>query len=138
MADIIEKIKKIKGLGRAKGCTFEQIKQAQASLGLIFPDEYLEYVKEFGCIDFGSTEWTGLNIKGYLNTVTATEKEKAVNDKFPKGCFVLEDLNIDAQMVIVNEKGKVFLLNHDQITPLCDSMSEYLDKCIKKKGNQSS
>lgn len=132
MSDIIIKMKSISGLGRARGCSEEQILEAQKELDLIFPEEFLEYVREYGCIDFGATEWTGLNIKGYLNTVTATEKEKCVNAGFPRGCFVLEDLNIDARKVIVNEEGKVFTLQYDKITPLCNTISEYLDICIKK------
>ena len=133
MSEIINKIKSIKGVNRSKGCTEEQLKEAQDALGMVFPTEYIEYVREFGCIDFGSTEWTGLNIKGYLNTVTATEDEKSVNASFPEKCFVLDDLNIDAKKVIVNEKGEVFMLQYEKVTPLCKSITEYLDMCIKKK-----
>lgn len=132
MSDIINKIKGISGLGRARGCSEEQVMEAQNALDLVFPEEFLEYVREYGCIDFGATEWTGLNIKGYLNTVTATEKEKSVNKGFPSGCFVLEDMNIDARKIIVNEEGKVFVLQYDKVTPLCNTISEYLDMCIEK------
>lgn len=132
MSDIISKIKGISGLRRARGCSEEQLLEAQKELDLFFPEEFSAYVREYGCIDFGATEWTGLNIKGYLNTVTATEKEKSINAGFPKGCFVLEDMNIDARKVIVNEEGKVFVLQYDQITPLCNTISEYLDMCIEK------
>lgn len=132
MASIIEKIKGISGLRRAKGCTFEQIKTAQEELDLTFPDEYMDYVKTFGCIDFGATEWTGLNVKGYLNTVTATKQEKSVNNNFPKGCFILEDMNIDAKKTIVDEKGKIYSLQYEKVTPLCNSISEYLDICIER------
>lgn len=131
MPKLVDKIKAIKGLGRAKGCSLLEIKEAQTKLNLVFPEEYLEYVMAFGCIDFGAHEWTGLNIKGYLNTVTATEQEKSVNEDFPVGCFVLEDLNIDAKKVIVDEDGKVYLLQHDVVKPLCNSISEYLDKCLE-------
>ena len=132
MASIIEKIKTIPDLGRSKGCSFEQIKEAQKELDMVFPDEFIDYVKAFGCIDFGATEWTGLNIKGYLNTVTATKQEKAVNASFPQSHFVLEDLNIDAKKVIVDEDGKVYILQYEKVTPLCNSISEYLDMCIEK------
>ncbi len=132
MANIVEKLKMIPDLGRAKGCSLKQIKDAQEQLDMVFPDEYIDYVKEFGCIDFGATEWTGLNIKGYLNTVTATQQEKNVNSSFPHKHFVLEDLSIDAKKVIVNEDGKVYMLQYERITPSCNSISEYLDMCIQK------
>ena len=60
MSNIVDKIKSIKDVSAIKGCTTAQIREAQESLDLVFPDEYIEYVKAFGCIDFGSTEWTGL------------------------------------------------------------------------------
>lgn len=132
MAGIVEKIKGINDLSRSKGCSILQVKEAEKALGLQFPEEYIDYVREFGCIDFGATEWTGLNINGFLNTVTATEKEQKVNASFPIKCFVIEDLNIDAKKVIVDEQGKVFYLQYDKVTPLCNSLSEYLDICVKR------
>lgn len=132
MSNIVEKMKKIPDLSAIKGCSVKQIKDAQNALNIIFPDEYIEYVKAFGCIDFGSTEWTGLNIKGRLNTVDATRQEMSVNPDFPKGFFVLENLGIDAKMAIVNQKGEVYILQYDKKTYLCDSISVYLDKCIER------
>lgn len=133
MSNIIEKIKTIKGLNSTGKCSISDIMKAQKELDLTFPEEYVDYVREFGCIDFGGTEWTGLNIEGYLNTVTATKREKEDNAYFPKGCFVLEHLNIDAILIIVNEDGKVFHLQYDNIEPICDSISEYLDECIERE-----
>ena len=132
MADIVEKMKSIEGLCGIKGCTMSQVKEAQFLLGLVFPQEYVDYVLEFGCIDFGATEWTGLNIEGHLNTVNATEKEQSVNANFPEGCFVLEDFNIDARKAIVNEAGQVFYLQYEKVEFVCNSISEYLDICIKR------
>lgn len=131
MPNIVEKIKNIPGFSGWKGCSKEQILEAQEELDVMFPVEFMDYVEAFGCIDFGSTEWTGLNIKGRLNTVEATKKEQSVNPNFPKGFFVLEDLNIDAKKVIVNERGEVYLLQHEKKTLLCKSISEYLDTCIR-------
>lgn len=132
MTRIVEKMKKIPGLTHIRGCSEKQIVEAQKVLDIIFPDEYIEYVKTFGCIDFDATEWTGLNIEGRLNTVVATNKEKQFNKDFPKGFFVLENLEIDGKIVIVNQEGKVYLLQFGQIILLCNSMSDYLDLCTKK------
>ena len=44
MSLIIDKIKKIKKLYHAKGCTFKQIKDAQLELGIAFPEEYIDIV----------------------------------------------------------------------------------------------
>lgn len=128
--DIVERIRTIEDLGYIDGCSDEQIKEAEQTLGLKFPKEYIDYVKEFGCIDFGSTEWTGLNIEGRLNTVEATIAERRYNTNFPDKYFVLDDYNIDAKKVIVNELGEVFLLQYGMITKISNTISEYLEICI--------
>lgn len=132
MSSIIEKIKKIPDVSAIKGCTQEQIDEAQNELGIILPQEYVDYVRQFGCIDFGATEWTGLNIEGRLNTVYATKQEMSVNPDFPNGFFVLENLGIDAKKVVVDRNGKVYILQYSKLEPICNSISEYLDKCITK------
>lgn len=133
MNDIVSKIRQIQDVSAIEGCTDEQIEQAQVQLHLTFPKEYVAYVKTFGCIDFGATEWTGLNIEGRLNTVTATQQEMSVNPNFPIGCFVLQNLGIDAKRIIVNENGEVYLLQYDRKKLICSSISEYLDICLSKE-----
>lgn len=130
---IIKKINAVPNLKHLTGCDADQIRSAQESLSLTFPEEYLEYVKTFGAICFYGTEWTGLNVQGYLNTVEATNAEKSVNSNFPEGYFVIEDLGIDAKKAIVNSKGQVFILQHDKVNFLCESLSEYLNICIAKR-----
>jgi cell wall assembly regulator SMI1 len=132
MSDFVGKIKRVKDLRKAKGCTFAQIRKAEDELGLKFPEEYKDYVLEFGHIDFGPTEWTGLNVIKRLDTVHATQKARAENDKFPPKCFVLEDWGIEGIKAIVNEEGAVFLWDNDQSEPFRESMSKYLDYCIAR------
>lgn len=133
MESIVEKIKKIDKLYHAKGCTTSQLKEAQSELGLEFPEEFIDYVKEYGVISFYGTEWTGLNVDGYLNVVEVTKQERKLNPAFPLDCFVLENQAIDGLITAVDETGKVFTIQYDKKIPLCDSISEYLDICIARK-----
>lgn len=133
MKGIVEKIKKIDKLYHAKGCTTSQLKEAQNELELEFPEEFIDYVKEYGAISFYGTEWTGLNVDGYLNVVEVTKQERELNSAFPTDCFVLENQAIDGLITVVNEKGNVFTVQYEKKTPLCDSISEYLDICIARK-----
>ena len=132
MSLIIDKIKKIKKLYHAKGCTFKQIKNAQLELGIAFPEEYIDIVKEYGAISFYGTEWTGLNVDDYLNVVSVTKKEKAINSSFPADCFVLENQGIDGLVIICNETGEVFSLQYSKIEKIHNSISNYLDECIQR------
>ena len=105
MKGIVEKIKKIDKLYHAKGCTTSQLKEAQSELGLDFPEEFIDYVKEYGAISFYGTEWTGLNVDGYLNVVEVTKQERELNSAFPTDCFVLENQAIDG--LITDRKSVV-------------------------------
>ena len=48
MQNIVEKIRKIENLYHAKGCTTKQLKEAQKELGVIFPEEFVDYKKFIG------------------------------------------------------------------------------------------
>lgn len=133
MSKIVDKIKDVSELYHADGCTITQIKDAQKALGFVFPEEFIDYVKEYGAISFYGTEWTGLNVDGYLNVVQATEQERKLNPDFPMDCFVIENQGIDGILTIVNEEGAVFSLQYDKKEFLCNSLTEYLDICIARK-----
>lgn len=133
MKGIVDKIKKIGKLYHVKGCTTRQLKEAQSELGIEFPEEFIDYVKEFGAISFYGTEWTGLNVDGYLNVVESTKQERELNSTFPTDCFVLENQAIDGAITAVDEKGHVYTVQYDKKISLCDSISEYLNICIARK-----
>lgn len=133
MKGFVDKIKKIEKLYHAKGCTTRQLKEAQSELGIEFPEEFIDYVKEFGAISFYGTEWTGLNVDGYLNVVESTKQERELNSAFPTDCFVLENQAIDGAITAVDEKGHVYTVQYDKKISLCDSISEYLNICIARK-----
>ena len=131
---IVEKIKKIKNLDKNLngGASEEQIERAEKRLSLRFSKEYKEYVKEFGMISFYGTEWSGLNIDGYFNVVNMTEDEKALNESFPKKYFAIENLAVDGIIIISNEEGKIYSIQYDKKELICNSLSEYLDICLKR------
>ncbi len=133
MNAIVSRISKIENLFHAKGCSNKQIKEAESALGFSFPEEYVSYVKEYGAISFFATEWTGLNVGGQINVVNATKQERDLNPDFPSNCFVLENQGIDGIVTVANSKGEVFLVQYDNIKPLCSSISEYLEQCIDRQ-----
>ena len=130
---MLTKINKIEKLYHTEGCSFKQIKEAQLELGITFPDEYIDIIKKYGAISFYGTEWTGLNVGGYLNVVSATKQEREMNSAFPLDCFVLENQGIDGLIVICNEKGEVFSIQYSKIEKIHSSISDYLDECVKRK-----
>ena len=79
MASIVEKLNEIPQMYHAKGCTDEQIQNAEQALGISFPEDFQAYVKAYGAISFYATEWTGLNVDmdsaGEIYTVQYEKKE---------------------------------------------------------------
>ena len=133
MPDIIAKINGIEELWKAVGCTEQQLSDAQQALEMVFPPEYAAYLREFGCIDFFATEWTGLNVEGNCNVVTMTLQERSINDDFPPKMLALENAGIDGIVITVDESGAVYKVQYDNCEKIYDSISEYLDRCIARK-----
>lgn len=125
--EVFLKVKDLKALG---GCSKEEIQMAEKALGLVFPEEYKDYLLEYGTVRFNGVELCGLNVTGYLNVVEATEQEKSVNDSFPEKMFVIEDLGVDAKLIIGDEKGNIYLLQRDKKRLVCDSFLKYVEKCM--------
>lgn len=121
---------KIEGLKALGGCSKDDIKAAEQRLGLSFPEEYKNYLLEYGTARFNGVELCGLNSTGYLNVVDATEQEKNVNTAFPDKMFVIEDLGVDAKLIIGDEKGNIYLLQRDRKRLICASFLEYVEKCM--------
>lgn len=132
MSKIVEKLSAVPHLLHVDGCVTSQIKEAQKSLDLEFPAEYVEYVKTFGAVSFYGTEWTGLNISGNLNVVTATEQERHLDRDFPNDCFVVENIGIDGVLTLMGQNGKIYSYQRGKRSLLCDTLCDYLDICVSR------
>lgn len=133
MCNIVEKLNMVPGLLHLTGCNTSQVKAAQKALNIVFPDEYIEYVKGFGAVGFYGTEWTGLGMEGSLNVVEATQQERRIDKSFPANAFVVENIGIDGQLTLMDESGKIYAYQRGVKKLLCNSLMEYLDLCIARK-----
>lgn len=131
MSNIVNKIKRIDNLYYGKGVSDRDILVAEQKLGLTFPAEYKSILKEFGTISFHGTEWTGLNVQGELNVVTATESERDLSRYVPSDCFVLESIG-NGEIILCNSSGDVYSLRSSKLTKIYNSINKYLDECIKR------
>ena len=52
MTNVTNELKKISDLVSTKGASNEQIVEAQNKLSLEFPTDFIEYLKEFGLVNF--------------------------------------------------------------------------------------
>lgn len=129
MSKVIDMVNSIKGVRYIGGCSEGDIQRAEKILRLKFPDEYREYMLEFGSITFKGVELTGLNITGHLNVVDATLQERKFNPDFPKNIFIIENLGIDSIFIVGDEKGSIYKLQYDKMIKISSSFTEYLQRC---------
>lgn len=129
MSKVIDMVNSIKGIRYIGGCSEGDIQRAEKILRLKFPDEYREYMLEFGSITFKGVELTGLNITGHLNVIDATLQERKFNPDFPKNIFIIENLGIDSIFIVGDEKGSIYKLQYDKMIKISSSFTEYLQRC---------
>ena len=139
MSDFIEKIKTIPNLSIGNGCSEKQLADAQAELGIAFPPELKGYLLTFGSIDFYGTVWLGIGeingkeIKGERNIVFMTQRVRKDFPDCPKDLLILEDFGIDDRYAAVGTDGSVFHVHCGTCQKAYDSLSEYLDQCIRRR-----
>ncbi len=140
MSDFIEKIK-ASGLAAGRGCTEEQLMDAQKTLGLTFPQDFADCLRAFGIIDgwtgIGQYPRTGKEISKEDNTVTRTLMEREVNPDFPKNLFIIYDTGYETICFAADENGKVYFVEDDFCEQRYDSLSEFLDYYIHEFGEES-
>lgn len=129
MSKVIDMVNSIKGVRYIGGCSEGDIQRAEKLLRLKFPNEYREYMLEFGSITFKGVELTGLNITGHLNVIDATLQERKFNPDFPKNIFIIENLGIDSIFIVGDEKGSIYKLQYDKMIKISSSFTEYLQRC---------
>lgn len=127
MKKTIEKLKSKVKVFQVGGVSSEEIANAEQKLNLKFSDEYKEYLSNYGIISFGSHEFSGLGVNGYLNVVTATEKERNLGGNFPKDCILIENNGIDGVLTIMDENGIVYSFDGKNKTKIASSFSEFLN-----------
>lgn len=130
MKNIIEELKSKTKLFQIGTVSQDEINNAENQLNLHFTEEYKNYLSNYGAISFGAHEITGLGVSGYLNVVTATEKERSLGEKFPKDCILIENNGIDGLLTIMDVNGIVYSFDGTTKKKIASSFSEFLKNCI--------
>lgn len=135
MSDFIEKIK-ASNLAAGTGCTEEQLTEAQNTLGLTFPQDYVDYLRTFGILygwtGLGKWKRTGNDIHKEDNIVTRTLMEREVNPDFSANLFIIYDPGYESICFAADETGKVYFVEDDYCELRFDSLAEYLDYFIRE------
>ena len=108
MEDIISILQGKEDLLAGKGCTDDEIMEAENALGIHFADEYKAYLKRYRIVAFDGHELTGLESSARTNIVSVTQEERRRNKKVPTNMYVIERVNVEEIIIWQSEDGDVF------------------------------
>ncbi len=137
MKTIIDEIAEHCKVYKGTGVSDEVIASAEQRLGLTFPSQYKDYLKECGILSFASHEITGLGISGYLNVVEATEAERKLGGTFPENCILIENVGIDGVLVIMDSCGRIYAYQNGSSVPVAESFFNYITNLLGTTGSDS-
>lgn len=103
------------------------LNNAEKELGVVFANDYKEYVLTFGAATFNSRELTGICSSDRLNVVTVTKRARQFYPNFPENAYVVEELMFDHVFIIQDSKGSIFSYGpKDSANLIANSLEGYL------------
>lgn len=127
---VIESIDDVMSVG---GASDKDINKAESRLGLKFADDYIEYVKKYGIVLFGSHEITGICGNQRLDVCKITEKERIKNPDIPKTYYVIEELDIDDVVIWQAPDGRIYQsVPGLELLKISDNLSMYILDCNRE------
>lgn len=130
MKEVLEQISNKFKIFKGNGASADEVKAAEDQLGVAFPEEYVQYLRECGILSFGAHELFGLGVSGYLNVADVTETERKIGRGIPDGCFVIENLGIDGVLIVMDAAGNVYSIHGDSKRQIASSFVSYLKSLI--------
>lgn len=106
--DIIQAISGLDHLYVLLPASPESVAEAEHYLGLQFAPDYKAYVQRFGAISACGIELTGVTTSRRLDVVAVTKMNRAMNGNIPLDMYVIEDMAIDALLVLPDATGAVY------------------------------
>ena len=123
---IVELIRRMQGFVSFSGAEQNAIYAAEHELGLLFANDYKEYLHAFGAVSYKGHELTGVCKSNALNVVNVTQKEKEFTD-VPDSWYVVEQAHIDGIVFWQTQQGTIYMTKPGAgAQKVCDSLIEYV------------
>jgi hypothetical protein len=127
MSDFLKSLSSFPDFHALKGADEKRIQAAERELGVVFSQDYREYLSEFGLMDVNGHEFTGICDSPRLNVVEVTKSDRQYISGIPSNWYVLEEAYIDGIIIWQDENGSVyFSAPNRKPYKLADSMIGYL------------
>ena len=126
MSTIVEALKGKSDFFCEKGASEEEIRNAEASLGLCFADDYKLYLQHYGSVSCGGHELTGISVDKSLDVVLVTKQNLSKNPAITIPLYVVEETHIDGIVIWQASTGEIFQSEYKSAPiKVFDSLVEY-------------
>jgi hypothetical protein len=127
MSGILEALKSKSGFIYTGSVSNEEIERTEKEMGVLFSNEYKEYISQYGCASFVGHEITGICSSMRLNVLYVTSQEKSLRPDLPDGMYVIEKTSIDDIVIWQDSSGAIYKTSPGKLPiKICDSLEEYL------------
>ena len=105
------------------------IEIAQNQLGLVFNQDYIDYLHRYGAVSFYGHIWTGISSFPGVDVVSVTKEARETNPLVSPDLYVIEEAHIDGIVVWQNSQGKIFqTIPGCKPVQICETLEEYISK----------
>lgn len=126
MVDIINVIEKLENLRHLQPATTTQIDDAEKQLGLLFANEYKQYLEKYGVISAKGLELTGITASSRLNVVEVTKNDREMHN-IPNDMYVIENMAIEGIILLQNSIGEIYEIHENRsVNKIYSSLCEYI------------
>ncbi len=81
---------------------------------------------EYGVVSFGCHEFMGLGGDDYLNVVEETLNERNIDSRFPKSCYIIENLRVDGILILQDSEGLIYEYCKGNLKKIFSSFKMYI------------
>ncbi len=104
-----EALSKKPGFESKGGATASEIDNAQKELGVVFSDEYKQFLETYGAIMYDGHHIVGIAKPLGLNVVRATKEQREYNGKAGINMYVIEEVPLDGIVYWQDQNGEIYV-----------------------------
>mgnify|MGYP000586900415 CR=1 FL=1 len=125
--NIVEVVNLLEDMISTGAASEKQIISAEQELGVLFADEYKEFLQQFGSVLADDIELVGIAKSKNRNVVDVTKREWEYNKNVPKNLYVVENIGIEGIVIWQDEKGLIYQTSLNKAPKVINkSLSEYI------------
>ena len=108
MSELVDLIRESEDFCCLGGVDLSLVAESEKELGLIFAEDYKEYLTEFGVASGNGHELTGICKSERLSVISTTKRARMLFAELPEDLYVLEDLHFDHVFAVQDSSGDVY------------------------------